>query len=435
MPPVKGIPMFATKAVVPDNSSDRKVLSAAIAVAVMALLLLLLMFMEMMEAFEHHIRLMTVIENAAVLIIFGATAFAAPLALREMSDRRESTMRALEAQLQVELLFKMTDMLQSAHGYSDANAVLRSTAARLLHGFGGALYVFNNSGDRLELSTVWDWPEGPRPVDWISPAQCWALKRGKAHINKPGPEALLCEHCGQDMVVLEIPMMARGEVYGLLSILAGGDDAEARLLAASPVAVALSDAMSLALSNIALRDKLRTQALRDPLTGLYNRRYMEDVLQRYAALAERNGSPLSIIMIDLDHFKRLNDEHGHALGDAVLAEVASAIAGAIRPCDVACRYGGEELVVLLPDCPMAQGLAKAEMLRVRIERLSEHHGALISASLGVATLPDTSYRVADIIADADAALYRAKSEGRNRVVGAPGRPLRSVGRRSSAEAA
>lgn len=427
--------MFAAQAVVPDKSSDLKVLYAALTVVVMTLLLLLIMFMEMMEVFEHHTPLMAVIENAAVLIIFGVTAFGAPLALREMSKRREATMGALEAQLQVELLFKMTDMLQSAQGYSDANAVLRSTAARLLRGFGGALYVFNNSGDRLELSIVWDWPEGPKPVDRISPSQCWALKRGKPHINKAGPEALLCEHCGQDLVVLEIPMMARGEVYGLLCIQAGGDDAEARLPAAEPVAVALSDAMSLALSNIALRDKLRTQALRDPLTGLYNRRYMEDVLQRYAALAERNGSPLSVILIDLDHFKRLNDEHGHALGDAVLADVASVIAGAIRPCDVACRYGGEELVVLLPDCPLAEGLAKAETLRVRIERLSENHGALVSASLGVATLPDTSYRVEDIIADADAALYRAKTEGRNRVVGAPARPLRSVGHRSSSEAA
>ena len=141
-----------------------------------------------------------------------------------------------------------------------------------------------------------------------------------------------------------------------------------------PVATALADAMSLALANIALREKLRTQALRDPLTGLYNRRYMEDVLDRYVSLAERSDSPLSIVMIDLDHFKRLNDDFGHAVGDAVLCEVAAAIIGTIRPGDVACRYGGEELVVLFPDCGMIEALAKAEMLRARIERLSENHG-------------------------------------------------------------
>jgi len=427
--------MFAAKAIAADSSSERKVLLAGMLVAIMAVALLLIMFLEQTDVSEHQAYFLVVIENAAVIIIFGATAFAAPLALREMRQRREATLGALATRLQVELLFKMTDMLQSASTYADANAVLRSTASKLLPGFGGALYVFNNSGDRLELSTDWAWSDDIAPADPISPLQCWALKRGKSHLNQPGLEALICEHHGHDSTVLEIPMMARGEVYGLLHFQAIGDDADARLMAAAPVAGALSEAMSLALSNIALREKLRTQALRDPLTGLYNRRYMEDVLQRYANLAERNGSPLSVIMIDLDHFKRLNDEHGHALGDAVLAEVASAIVGAIRPCDVACRYGGEELVVLLPDCAMAEGLAKAELLRVRIERLSENHGALVSASFGVATMPDTTSKVADVIADADAALYRAKAEGRNRVVGATCRPLRSVGQHSSSEAA
>jgi diguanylate cyclase len=172
--------------------------------------------------------------------------------------------------------------------------------------------------------------------------------------------------------------------------------------------------MSLALSNIALREKLRTQALRDPLTSLYNRRYMEDVLERYANLAERNGSSLSAIMIDLDHFKRLNDEHGHAVGDAVLRAAAAAIVGAIRPSDVACRYGGEELVVLLPDCSLAEALGKAELLRARIESLSDIHGARITASLGVATMPETATNMTEIIPSADAALYRAKQGGRNR---------------------
>ena len=157
-------------------------------------------------------------------------------------------------------------------------------------------------------------------------------------------------------------MMARGEVYGLLNIQTCAVDAEAQLALAAPVASALADAMSLALANIALREKLRTQALRDPLTGLYNRRYMEDVLERYANLADRNETPLSIVMIDLDHFKRLNDDLGHAVGDAVLCEVAAAIVGSIRPCDVACRYGGEELVLLLPDCGLAEATAKAEMI-------------------------------------------------------------------------
>jgi diguanylate cyclase (GGDEF)-like protein len=189
----------------------------------------------------------------------------------------------------------------------------------------------------------------------------------------------------------------------------------------APIAGAIADAMSLTLSNIALREKLRTQALRDPLTGLYNRRYMEDVLERFASLAERNGSAISAIMIDLDHFKRLNDEHGHALGDAVLREVAAALVGAIRPCDVACRYGGEELVLLLPDCALKEAAAKAEVLRARIESLSENHGTRITASFGVATIPESSDKVGDLLVHADTALFQAKQDGRNRVVVAPRR--------------
>lgn len=345
-----------------------------------------------------------------------ALAVGAPLAVREMGQRRVLAASALRSSRQVEQLFQMTDMLQSALGHEDANAVLRATASALLSGFGGALYVFNNSRDRLDLSTSWDWPGDALPPDTVPPPHCWALKRGKPHVNRIGSTALRCEHLADNIVVLELPMMARGEVYGLLSIQANGDDAEEKLVSVAPLATAIADAMSLTLSNIALREKLRTQALRDPLTGLYNRRYMEDVLARCANLAERNGSPLSVLMIDLDHFKLLNDEHGHAVGDAVLREVATAIVGAIRPCDVACRYGGEELLIIFPDCSMDDAVIKADVLRARIESLSDNHGFRISASFGVATIPTSAARTEDLLSVADAALYRAKQEGRNRVV-------------------
>jgi diguanylate cyclase (GGDEF)-like protein len=354
-------------------------------------------------------------EMTAGAAVFVTIIAYAPLALREMRDRRGLARSAVEDRHQVEQLFKMTDMLQSASDYNDANAVLRATAAELLPSFGGALYVFNNSRDRLDLSVCWEWPAGDGPSEAVSPAQCWALKRGKPHLNGVGLAALRCDHHASELVALEIPMMARGEVYGLLLVQANGAHAADRLLGVEPLATAIADAMSLALSNIALREKLRTQALRDPLTGLYNRRYMEDVLERYSNLAERNGSALSAIMIDLDHFKLLNDEHGHALGDAVLREASAAIAGAIRPSDVACRYGGEELVVLLADCPLDEAMVKAELLRARIESLSDIHGMRITASFGVATMPETSPKGTDIIAAADAALYRAKQTGRNRV--------------------
>ena len=411
-------------------------LYATLLVGVLAVLMLIFEVLGRLNVKSYFMTLYSSLEIAIEIMVVGAIAWAGPLALREMKKWRLATLFAQEARMQVEVLFEMTDMLQSALGYADANAVLRATAARLLPGVGGALYIFNNSGDRLELSDSWACPADSAPIDFITPSQCWALKRGKPHLNHTAPDALRCEHHRNNVMALEIPMMARGEVYGLLNIQADGADAEERLLEAAQMAGALADAMSLALANIALREKLRTQALRDPLTGLYNRRYMEDVLERYTNLAERHMTALSVVMIDLDHFKRLNDELGHAAGDAVLCEVAAAIMGSIRPCDVACRFGGEELVVLLPDCGKIEALAKAELLRARIERLSENHGTHISASFGIATIPETSSNARDALADADAALYRAKEEGRNRVAsaGKPA-PVPQVERKPAAKAA
>jgi diguanylate cyclase (GGDEF)-like protein len=172
-----------------------------------------------------------------------------------------------------------------------------------------------------------------------------------------------------------------------------------------------------------LREKLRNQALRDPLTGLYNRRYMEDCLQRFVRLADRENREVSVVMVDLDHFKALNDTHGHAFGDSVLRDVAMTIVGGLRETDIVCRYGGEELVVILPDCNLDRAADKAELLRVRTAALSETHAAEISASFGVASVPYTSSSVMDLLAAADSALYRAKQAGRNRVVTAPTRPF------------
>lgn len=141
-------------------------------------------------------------------------------------------------------------------------------------------------------------------------------------------------------------------------------------------------------------------------------------------LAERENREISLLMIDLDHFKRLNDEHGHAFGDQVLRDSAVALVSALRETEIVCRFGGEELVVILPDCTLERAADKAEILRLRIEELGTTHGAEISASFGVACLPHTSQSVPDLLAAADAALYKAKQNGRNQVATAPLRAFR-----------
>lgn len=359
------------------------------------------------------------IVSGALILVALTLAF---LGMARQSRARASAIaEAVESREQVERLFSMTDMLQSAAGYDDANSVLTATARRLLPGFGGALYIFNNSRDRLDLSTSWS-ADGIEPVAprLISPSQCWALKRGKAHINAGTHGSLRCSHAIEGQSVLEIPMLARGEVYGLLQVF-GQDITGASLDGIRPLASALADSMSLALSSIVLRERLRNQALRDPLTGLYNRRFMEEVLESLVVQAEQRKSTISAIMIDLDHFKKLNDEHGHAAGDTVLRDVAGVIQASLRKSDVACRYGGEELIILLPDSDLMTAQTKAEHIRVKIAELSSVEGMTVSASLGVASIPQTSGSPSELTAMADAALYQAKADGRNRVVCAPER--------------
>lgn len=317
------------------------------------------------------------------------------------------------SKLQMEELFEMTDMLQSADCHEHAGAVLEATAKGLLPEFGGALYVFNNSRDRLDLIQSWNTHERFTPVETLLPSSCWAIKRGKPHINASDGAGLRCFHHLCSSPTIEIPMMARGSLFGLLLLTNDAVDGVDRLNNVRRIARALADSMSLALSNIALNEKLKTQSMRDPLTGLYNRRYMEDALDRAVAAASRDGKPTSVVMIDLDNFKRLNDDNGHAKGDAVLRDVAAHLTGSLRPSDTVSRYGGEELLIIMPATGIDDAATKAESLRAGVERLSDAHGVPISASFGIAALPTCVTDPKDLIAAADAALYKAKKDGKN----------------------
>ncbi|MXO89038.1 GGDEF domain-containing protein [Alteraurantiacibacter aestuarii] len=346
----------------------------------------------------------------------------------QIEQHRYLTIQARKSRQQVEELFAMTDMLQSAENHEDAGAVLEATSRSLLPSFSGALYVFNNSRDRLDLAKCWGHDGEFDPADALLPSNCWALKRGKVHVNDMKAGSLCCTHHVGTDATIEVPMVARGTIHGLLMFGCPADtNGKEQLKDNSRIARALADSMSLALSNIALREKLRTQSLRDPLTGLYNRRYMEDSLERYLSMAERDGDATSAIMIDLDHFKALNDKHGHAKGDAVLRDVAGQLVGGLRPSDVVCRYGGEEILVILPKCSLDEATGRAEFLRAAVEALSGSHGAAISASFGVASVPETSNGPADLVAMADAALYQAKRAGRNCVQAALVREEKKLG--------
>src|SRR5437870_2541865 len=169
-----------------------------------------------------------------------------------------------------------------------------------------------------------------------------------------------------------------------------------------------------------LREKLQEQAMHDKLTGLYNRHYVEEWFGLELRRAQRHGRPIAAIMLDIDHFKRFNDSFGHEAGDLVLRELAAVLRRFARKSDVACRYGGEEFLVLLPECPFDAALRKAEQLREEVAKLELRYDGqplgLVSGSLGVAAFPDHAKESEQLLRCADEALYAAKQAGRNRVV-------------------
>ncbi len=178
-----------------------------------------------------------------------------------------------------------------------------------------------------------------------------------------------------------------------------------------------AETFSVVLSNLRLQETLRYQAVMDPLTGLYNRRHMEVTLERELARAKRSGEPLAVLMTDIDHFKHYNDSQGHDAADVVLAAVARELSTHSRAEDIACRYGGEEFLLVMPGIKSQDVLARAEQLRANVEKLTPRfHGDTlpgVTLSLGLAVYPDQGGTIEALIRNADGALYQAKKSGRN----------------------
>ena len=204
------------------------------------------------------------------------------------------------------------------------------------------------------------------------------------------------------------------------------EELEARIFAALRVRAAQAELKQRNSQLESMLHHVEALAITDPLTGLYNRRRLADVLRREWAMAKRYQNPLACVMVDIDHFKDFNDRHGHDAGDSVLKEVAQALSGNLREVDLAARYGGEEFAVLLPQTEKSGALTLAQRLLDSVRALSVHAGTdklCVTASLGVAAAHDvTTSKAEDLIRAADAALYDAKRQGRNCIVSyEPGR--------------
>lgn len=240
---------------------------------------------------------------------------------------------------------------------------------------------------------------------------------GGDHAAAPDLPAPRCPHDGTERGTLCLSLGAQGETLGVVT-LHFPDGAAA--LENRDLARRFADRLALALANLRLKATLRHQSVRDSLTGLYNRRCFDETGARELARAHRHGWPLSVLMLDVDHFKQFNDVHGHAAGDMVLRRLGHVLGEHFREEDVVCRYGGEEFVVLLPDCGAAAAFGRAEALRSAAQALvlaaPDSGGLTMTVSVGVAAAEGERMDLGTLVRQADQALYRAKANGRNQVV-------------------
>jgi diguanylate cyclase (GGDEF)-like protein/PAS domain S-box-containing protein len=339
--------------------------------------------------------------------------------LRGNNRALAATVRQLESfHRDGETLSRMTELLQSCSQRAEAYSIVRETSAQLFPRSSGSLFIFRESRDVLEHAVSWG--RGQAPEGGLAPDDCWALRLGNPHFV-PRKGAIRCRHVHQEAEsYVCMPVQGQGQTLGLLHIALQVNPRSMR--PARPIdrrLHALTDRVGPALANLKLRDALREMALRDSLTGLYNRRYLEDALIRELHRAERAAKPVSVVMIDVDHFKQFNDNFGHDAGDFVLSALARAITKSVRPSDIACRYGGEELAIVLPDASLECAQERVAEMQVAIRNTTlTHLGRALpppTASFGIAVYPKDGTRPADLLRSADQALYRAKQAGRDRV--------------------
>jgi diguanylate cyclase (GGDEF)-like protein/PAS domain S-box-containing protein len=349
----------------------------------------------------------------------------------QAADEKLKTLWAETAQQnqKITLLNEMSEFLQTCQEPEEIYGAVVTFAGRFFPEESGALYILNNSKNLLGQAAAWG--GDPPQEDALAFNDCWALRRSRVYRYEEGHPGLPCKHVSKESLLgsICVPMIAQGEVLGMLHFKIGNARVkeavppEALLETTQGLVVSFAEHIGGSLANLKLRESLRTQAIRDPLTGLFNRRYMEETMERECARVKRLEMPIGLIMMDFDHFKEFNDTFGHSTGDNLLRQFGAWLKNQKRAEDIACRIGGEEFILILPGATLEIAYKRAEKLRIGAKRLRFQHNDRVnnsvSLSLGVAGFPDHGSTIEEIIAAADMAMYQAKKEGRDRVVKAP----------------
>jgi diguanylate cyclase (GGDEF)-like protein len=289
----------------------------------------------------------------------------------------------------------------------------------LVNDSSGAFLMINNSRNMLEITTSWNNPA--TLADGFGLESCCSLRLGRSRWRRPGDSEIHCSHFSgtppENYVC--IPLTAQGETLGLIYLSCPSTESGNIAVARMPLVHVMIEMASMAIGALNLRAKLEAQSIRDGLTGLFNRRFMEVALERELHRATRRAVPLAVLMLDVDHFKLFNDTFGHEAGDEVLREVGECFKNCVRAEDIVCRYGGEEFVIILPEITEKLAAERAEKIRAAVAGLKIHFKnqplGRLSISVGLAMFPDPAKSVDELLRMADSALYDAKHSGRNKV--------------------
>ena len=338
--------------------------------------------------------------------------------LRDTNQQLTFSLAALERHASdLTRLNELNESLQSCLTASEAFEVAEHVLSRINLGSGGALAV--TAPDQDALQTVARWGDGGQISPQFPSTSCWGMRRGQRHAIHSVNDGPSCKHFEYQLprAYICLPLRVLGENLGLLTVCAPPDCSENEWGRINHLSAMVAESLKLALSNVRLREALHDQATRDALTGLLNRRYLDEALPRELARCQREHRKLSVVMLDLDHFKRVNDNWGHEAGDAVLCQLATTLRGQLRASDLACRFGGEEFVVVMPGASLAEARERIEKIAASVRETPIHlpHASLppVTFSAGMAEAFRHGDYPESLLRAADQALYIAKADGRN----------------------
>ena len=374
------------------------------------------------------------LDEFLVAIVIIGTGFAV-FSWRRWTDlsRQIAEYQRLQAELTAinrdsALLSETDDLLQSCLSVQEAYKIVIRHIESQFPAWSGAIATISTNRDTVEMVARWG---NPTIAEEVFPSEdCWSLRRGRLNIAAVADGSLLCAHIGPrpPSYAVCIPMIAQGETIGILYLDTGKESsADSRTTAAlsesqERIIKTLAEHLALTLASLNLREKLKMQAIRDPLTELFNRRYMEESVERELRRSARRDLPLTVLLVDVDHFKQFNDTYGHEAGDFLLQNLATTFRANLRAEDIACRHGGEEFMLILTETPLAFGMDRADALRQKVAQLRlNYRGSTlpqVTISIGVACYPADGDSIDSLLRAADRALYEAKGNGRDRVVAA-----------------